>query len=160
MSLFRLLNQIGLISQFIALWLVTPGIIGEERMREAGEKLADAADRLRKPIKSIAGNCLFFAGCGLLAVLCGGVGIYLIVGLIGSFFYSHMTLVTPLEIIGGILAFGFAVPLVMLILSVPISGISWLIRTTIKSDKTLLVAGACCFTIGFGLLLSATWFGP
>jgi hypothetical protein len=153
MSPSRILNQVGLSFQFIALWLVTPDIIGEERMLKAGEKLQGAADRLRKPMVSGSGSCLF-VGCVFVGafIVTGGGGL--------AVMEFNWNLLTYLKIAGVIVAIIFGVPLAMLILSVPIYALSWLAKKTTKSSKTLLAAGAYCFTIGFGLLFAATFFGP
>jgi len=153
MSLSRILNQVGLFFQFIALWLVTPDIIGEERMLKAGAKLRKAAERLRKPMVSGSGSCLFL-GCFFVGAffLTGGGGL--------AVFEFNWNLLTYLKIVGVIVAVILGVPITMLILAVPIYALSWLAEKTTKSSKTLLAAGAYCFTIGFGLLFAATFFGP
>jgi hypothetical protein len=150
----RILNQTGLAFQFIALWLVTPDIIGEERMRKAGVKLAKVADRLQKPIASFSGNCLFL-GClfiGLAVISGSGFGVIIVA--------SDWNPLTVLKIIGAIAAAIIGVPFVLLILSLPIAALSWLARKTVNSSKSFLAAGAYCFTIGFCLLFSPTFFGP
>jgi hypothetical protein len=154
MSPSRILNQVGLSFQFVALWLVTPDIIGEERMLKAGEKLAKAAERFRKPIFEAWKNCQFL-GCLFVVVFVLGSG-----SSAYAVFEFNWNVLTVLKIAGVIAAVIVGVPFAMLILSAPIYALSWLAKKTTKSSKSLLAAGAYCFTIGFGLLFAATFFGP
>jgi hypothetical protein len=123
-------------------------------MIKAGEKLEKVAEQLRKPIFEAWKNCQFL-GC-LFVGLCvlGSSALGAVV------FEFNWNVLTVLKVVGVAAAFIVGVPFAMLILSAPIAALSWLTKKTIQSSKSLLAAGAYCFTIGFGLLFAATFFGP
>jgi hypothetical protein len=147
------LNRLGLTLQFLALWLVTPQIVGEDLMLKAGKSLsamakawADFVRKIRKALNSLreALAALFFL-LGVIAVI---------------LLYTdpaHSVGYWMLAVFGSVLSALTIIAVVVSLIALVMSGLGWLSRTSTRSAHSLLIAGAIVFTTGFGVLLAATW---
>jgi hypothetical protein len=148
------LNRLGLTLQFLAVWFVTPQIIGEDLMLKAGESLSASAltwsNRMKK-IRNLTANLYTRTGVVIAVLVLIVYWLKRFSGLIHSL-GKWMAIITALLWVLAGSAYLFA------LLAVPImSGFSWLIRTSTRSAHALLIAGAILFTTGFAVLLAATW---
>jgi hypothetical protein len=149
------LNRVGLILQFLAVWFVTPQIIGEDLLLKAGESLSTSADEWSETMKLFRGISL--VGFFILLVIAGIplIAANALRALHHGVFHSIGTWLgwTVVGLEGLVLA-AFLVGL----LAVPVmSGLSRLIKASTRSARRLLVAGAMLFSTGFAVLLAATW---
>jgi len=143
------LNRIGLTLQFVALFLVTPEIIGQE-------KVAALADKLWiKPlavVKKITRHYLL-------------ISLALFIALPIIFRDSANQLLQPdvafLNTFPWNWVYDFLMGLTILgsirLLDLSLSGINIVIDNVIKSPRSFLPVGAFIFTIGFILLIWATF---
>jgi hypothetical protein len=147
------LNRLGLTLQFLALWLVTPQIVGEDLMLKAGKSLsamaeawADFVRKIRKAVNSLRETLvvLFFL-LGVIAFILLHTG------------PAHSVGYWMLAIFGSVLAALGIISLVASLVALVMSGLGWLSRTSTRSAHGLLIAGAIVFTAGFAVLLAGTW---
>jgi hypothetical protein len=149
-------NRVGIILQFLSLWLVTPQIIGEEILDKAETMAQHMVETLHKWLSWL--KFLLFAAVpvSLAALFWAALRIT-----------SELNSPTPANATSGgpkvtvlILAIASTVELVAisLLLLIPILRLlAWAIRKGKTLKQHLLVYGAGFFTLGFALLLWATW---
>jgi hypothetical protein len=128
------LNRIGLTLQFLALFLVTPEIVGAKRLEDADKKLANV-------LRWIAPRWWTGIGVGLLVI------------------QVAILIFTPRSDWWLPGAFSIVTALVFAWLG-PGKGGKLILRLAermAKSDRTYLPVGAFIFTIGFVLLMCATF---
>jgi hypothetical protein len=166
------LTTAGLSLQFISLWLVTPQIIGEDRIGDYVEDLSEVIHRLHRavdPYSRNSGPVVFravFIAAGMLAVTVV-LTIYVLPlslpyhfdGGIGSVVVNVLVLISMLVIacaITAILLTYISRPLVFLIADLVLIAARY-IDLTAHSSHVYLLIGAFLFTAGFGMLLAAVW---
>jgi hypothetical protein len=153
------LNRLGLTLQFLALFLVTPTIVGEDLMLKVGKSLSDSAHRwavkMEARRKKISDKPV---SLGLVLT------VFALPQIIGAILYNGWHTGTAHSVGHGIIQVHLSFLLVVCAItiaavSVPraMSGLSWLIRIGTRSAHALLLMGAILFTIGFAVLLAATW---
>ena len=147
------LNRLGLTLQFLALWLVTPQIVGEDLMLKAGKSLSAKAKAWAKFLQKIwwTVDSLRDKLTGLLFLL--GVPVFILYFIGPTHSVGYWALEASSLVTGALVAILLVVGLIALVMS----GLSWLSRTSTRSAHGLLIAGAIVFTAGFAVLLVATW---
>jgi len=165
-------NRIGLTLQFISLWLVTPEIIGQARMTRAADYLRDAnarkraraQKRLQRTVKMVKD-----LGWGGLLML------FVVIGLEQAFFtftrqgsgHGHRAARIPFSlsnlaivvVANGTVAL-FALALLAsyhLVTSWARGGLHLLLDAGARTPHRFLLTGAFLFSVGFVVLLCATW---
>jgi hypothetical protein len=130
------LNRLGLTLQFLALWLVTPQIVGEDLMLKAGQSLsamakawADFMQKIRKAVSSLREALM-----GLLVFLVVTAEILVHIGPTHS--VGYWMLVVETFIAGTLTMITLVVGLAALVMS----GLSWLSRTSTRSAHGFLIA--------------------
>lgn len=136
------LNRIGLTLQFVALFLVTPEIVGEEKVKDVTDRL------IRKPLRSLA---VRLVDSHRLATNLS-LATFLLICLALSFFFGEL-LKGPFSALI-VLAFPVAAGATFIFLLWSFSRIvAWLVQT----PRSFLPIGAALFTCGFALLMWATF---
>lgn len=146
-----LLNRFGLTLQFISLWMVTPEIIGEERILHGAAAARSFAERTRGRASGVNIKLLETKYVLILGPFVLLVGAGAITQLLG--FGIPRALVT----------FGaVSIPAlwILVLLTLVIRGMGWIesvLRILASSRHRLLIGGGVLFTIGYILLMWATW---
>jgi hypothetical protein len=142
-------NRIGLVLQFVALFLLTPDIFGRERMETA-------ATKLRKLTHQITAGILnrIKKRYGTLPLGIAAEGLYIIIGL-GILFISHLPQVHWLAWVAGPIIFSGSLSLIRLVATLPLFFTGWLLERLLK--RSFLPLGTMIFGFGFILLPWATW---
>jgi hypothetical protein len=150
------LNRFGLMLQFLALWFVTPGILGKKKMLKAGKRLRAFADgwaSVAEEVGNLAEGLILPLGILFaLPLIVAGILDFHWPGLAHSVWHwtwlVYLWIGTPIVVI--LMVARWVVFPVML-------GLSWVSRVGARNGHALLIVGAILFTIGFAVLLAATW---
>jgi hypothetical protein len=148
-------NRVGLTLQFVSLWLVTPQIIGEEILDKAETMVQHMVETLRKWLSGL--KLLLFAafGVSLTALFWGGLRVTdELNGPTSVNTTSSQSQTVIILTISSIVEF---VTISLLLLIPVLRLLAWAIRKGKTLKQHLLVYGAGFFTLGFALLLWATW---
>ena len=146
-------NRIGLILQFLSLWLVTPQIIGEDHMLRGAAKLRTGSEHARNFLGELRDwvmehlvGCIFLIGILVVAPL------MLIYG--SSLNGAPSWIVVPAGsvalAISGLYCGAYVVSLAMWVMG-------GLLAVAAGSPRRFLLSGGVLFTLGFIVLLWATW---
>jgi hypothetical protein len=150
------LNRLGLTLQFLALFFVTPQIVGEKLMLKAGERLHAFAGRWGSNMKVLG---------SLLAHSWPAATLPLFLPVLLAVILVHVSRTGPVHSAGhwiGMVTFwvylGLASIGTVLLAAAPVMrGLSGLIKISTRSAHALLITGAILFATGYAVLLTATW---
>ena len=166
-------NRIGLTLQFISLWLVTPEIIGQARMTQAADYLRDvnarkqaqAQKRLQRTVKMVKDPG--WVGLLMLFVVIGLEQAFFTFARQGSGHHGHTAARIPFSLsnlavvtIGNgavaLLALAFLASY-HLVISWARGALRLLLDAGARTPHRFLLTGASLFSVGFVVLLCATW---
>ena len=150
------LNRVGLTLQFLSLWLVTPQIIGEQRMTEYAEEVHRQLNTVRRFITNHFGMTLLgvVVISGILRLTPYDSLIAHALGKPRNEFLKFVAYWLPgLASLLSTIAAVLVVYLASMALARLTDGVRWLA----SSSQSYLILGALLFTVGFGFLLGATW---
>ena len=148
------LNRTGLVLQFLALFLVTPEILGQEKVDLLAQKLwIQPLNRLAAwsdASKGTLGWTIF--------------GIIFIWNVVWNFIFNYKVYFEGERDYGkmmGVVFRGDGIPVAITIaLAVTVVLVMKGVRKFAASKRTYLPLGAVLFTVGFGALMWATWINP
>jgi hypothetical protein len=150
------LNRLGLTLQFLALFFVTPAILGKKKMLKAGKKLtafSNLSEAIMEAIKEAADS-----GQTVLSLL--GAPLLIVAAILyyrwhtGPAHSVGFWIGAPLLWVSGIV---LLIYLVAAIVAPVMSALSRLSEISSSSTPALLRTGAIFFAVGFAVLLAATW---
>jgi hypothetical protein len=161
--------RVGLVLQFLSLWLVTPEIVGNKRMNDAREWVNRVPDKVQERVESITFPLLIGAAVGVLGAAISAV--IAILGIPQTPGYSFAPRKVQDQFARTAVKWTLigSVSLIVICIAVAIIAISSYFITKLackvteratESMHTLAVVGAVLFTAGFVVSLLATWMQP
>jgi hypothetical protein len=159
------MTRIGLTLQFFSLWLVTPEILGREKMEKPTESVHRLLERLAKQVRSKP-RALFPLAAKSTAYLTFFLFVVTIVSNFapspGMFdptfgYVHHVPIKKFAPFAGTIIGFYIAFVITLYIVYFIIWVIGMMVEYSTKSLHVLAAVGAVLFTVGFIALLWATW---